>query len=221
MIEMKPLQLKAYDYIKDLILTQKLQYDEIYSETKIAKELGISRTPLRDAIHHLVEEGYIDIIPSRGFKLHKMTKQDVLDTFQIRSAIEGYCIFYITENYKAEENQQLFSYLEYLLFKQEQILNSNKSIEEFTLFDNKFHIEIVHHLKNQAFNKLFDMQLYRIKALATSSLSHVGRMENTLKEHKNIFNAMTSGDVENIYKITMEHMQNPLYINLEDLSSIE
>ena len=88
-------------------------------------------------------------------------------------------------------------------------------------FDNKFHIEIVHHLKNQSFNKLFDMQLYRIKALATSSLSHVGRMEDTLKEHKNIFNAMTSGDVENIYKITMEHMQNPLYINLEDLSSIE
>ncbi|MGM9531765.1 GntR family transcriptional regulator [Intestinibacter sp.] len=221
MIEMKPLQLKAYDYIKDLILTHKLQEDEIYSETKIAKELGISRTPLRDAIHHLVEEGYIDIIPSKGFKLHKMTKQDVLDTFQIRSAIEGYCTFYITKNYKTEECQQLFSYLEYLLFKQEQILNSSKSIEEFTPFDNKFHIEIVHHLKNQSFNKLFDMQLYRIKALATSSLSHVGRMEDTLKEHKNIFNAMTSGDVENIYKITMEHMQNPLYINLEDLSSIE
>ena len=221
MIEMKPLQLKSYDYINDLILTHKLQEDEIYSETKIAKELGISRTPLRDAIHHLVEEGYIDIIPSKGFKLHKMTKQDVLDTFQIRSAIEGYCTFYITENYKTEECQQLFSYLEYLLFKQEQILNSSKSIEEFTPFDNKFHIEIVHHLKNQSFNKLFDMQLYRIKALATSSLSHVGRMEDTLKEHKNIFNAMTSGDVENIYKITMEHMQNPLYINLEDLSSIE
>ncbi|MCI6738771.1 MAG: GntR family transcriptional regulator [Intestinibacter sp.] len=221
MIEMKPLQLKAYDYIKDLILTHQLRDDEIYSETKIAKELGISRTPLRDAIHHLVEEGYIDIIPSKGFKLHKMTKQDVLDTFQIRSAIEGYCTFYITENYKTEECQQLFSYLEYLLFKQEQILNSSKSIEEFTPFDNKFHIEIVHHLKNQSFNKLFDMQLYRIKALATSSLSHVGRMEDTLKEHKKIFNAMTSGDVENIYKITMEHMQNPLYINLEDLSSIE
>lgn len=84
MIEMKPLQLKAYDYIKDLILTHQLRDDEIYSETKIAKELGISRTPLRDAIHHLVEEGYIDIIPSKGFKLHKMTKQDVLDTFQIK-----------------------------------------------------------------------------------------------------------------------------------------
>lgn len=218
MIEMKPLQSKAYDYIKNLILTNELQHDQIYSETKIAKELGISRTPMRDAIHHLVEEGFIDIIPSKGFKLHKMTKQDVLDTFQIRSAIEGYCTFYITKNYKSEECQQLFSYLEYLLFKQEQILNSSKSIEEFMPFDNKFHIEIVHHLKNESFNKLFDMQLYRIKALATSSLSHIGRMEDTLKEHKSIFNAMTSGDVENIYKITMEHMQNPLYINLEDLS---
>ncbi len=220
MIEMKPLQSKAYDYIKTLILTNKLKHDEIYSETKMAKEIGISRTPLRDAIHYLVEEGYIDIIPSKGFKLHKMTQQDVLDTFQIRSAIEGYCTFYITQNYKTEECKKLFSYLEYLLFKQEQILNTSKSIDEFTNFDNEFHIEIVHHLKNQAFNKLFDMQLYRIKELATSSLAHIGRMEDTLSEHKNIFNAMTNGDIENIYKITMEHMQNPLYINLENLSSI-
>ena len=116
MIEMKPLQAKAYEYIKTLILNGELKVDEIYSETKIAKELGISRTPLRDAIHHLVEEGYIDIIPSKGFKLHKMTKQDVLDTFQIRSAIEGYCTFYIAQNYKSEECQKLFSYLEFLLF---------------------------------------------------------------------------------------------------------
>lgn len=220
MAEMKPLQSKAYDYIKDLILTDKLQINQIYSETKIAKELGISRTPLRDAIHHLVEEGYIDIIPSKGFKLHQMTRQDVLDTFQIRSAIEGYCTFYIAQNYKSERCQKLLSYLEYLLFKQEQILNTSKSISEFANFDNEFHIEIVHHLKNISFDKLFDMQLYRIKKLATSSLSHIGRMENTLCEHKNIFNAMASGDIENIYKITMEHMQNPLHINLEDLGSI-
>ena len=179
MIEMKPLQAKAYEYIKTLILNGELKVDEIYSETKIAKELGISRTPLRDAIHHLVEEGYIDIIPSKGFKLHKMTKQDVLDTFQIRSAIEGYCTFYIAQNYKSEECQKLFSYLEFLLFKQEQILNTSKSIDAFTKFDNEFHIEIVHHLKNKSFDKLFDMQLYRIKELATSSLAHIGRMENT------------------------------------------
>ena len=220
MIEMKPLQAKAYEYIKTLILNGELKVDEIYSETKIAKELGISRTPLRDAIQHLVEEGYIDIIPSKGFKLHKMTKQDVLDTFQIRSAIEGYCTFYIAQNYKSEECQKLFSYLEFLLFKQEQILNTSKSIDAFTKFDNEFHIEIVHYLKNKSFDKLFDMQLYRIKELATSSLAHIGRMENTLTEHKNIFNAMTNGDIENIYKITMEHMQNPLHINLENLSSL-
>lgn len=215
-----PLQLKAYEHIKELILNNKLNFNTVYSETKMSKELNISRTPLRDAIHHLVEEGYIDIIPSKGFKLHQMTKQDVLETFEIRSAIEGYCTFSISQNYTTEQSQELFSYLEYLLFKQEQILNKNKCIKEFALYDNKFHEKIVHHLNNTSFNKLFDMQLYKIKQLTTSSLSYNGRMEETLKEHKNIFEAMTKGDIENIYRITIEHMQNPLNINLEHFDSI-
>ena len=148
MIEMKPLQAKAYEYIKTLILNGELKPDSVYTEIKIAKEIDIKRKQLRKAIKNLVEE---------GFKLHKMTKQDVLDTFQIRSAIEGYCTFYIAQNYKSEECQKLFSYLEFLLFKQEQILNTSKSIDAFTKFDNEFHIEIVHHLKNKSFDKLFDM----------------------------------------------------------------
>jgi DNA-binding GntR family transcriptional regulator len=83
---MIPLNEKAYEHIKQLITTHQLSYDEIYSETKLAKELGISRTPFRDAIHRLAQEGYIDIIPSRGFRLHKLTKEDVENTFQVCSA---------------------------------------------------------------------------------------------------------------------------------------
>lgn len=60
---MLPLNEQAYNYLQKLILENHFSYQEVYSETKLSKELGISRTPLRDAVHRLAQEGYIDIIP--------------------------------------------------------------------------------------------------------------------------------------------------------------
>ena len=114
----KPLQTKAYDYIKDLILKDAFAYDTIYSETKISKEIGVSRTPMRDALHRLAQERYIDIIPSKGFCIHQMTKQDIIETFQIRSAIEGYCTVQIAKDHKEDRSQKLFRELDYIMEKQ-------------------------------------------------------------------------------------------------------
>ena len=91
MNQKKALHVLAYEHIKNMVLEGKMEYGEIYSETKIAKEIGISRTPVRDAIQYLSQEKYIDILPNKGFCLHKMGIQDFVDTNQIRTAIEGYC----------------------------------------------------------------------------------------------------------------------------------
>ena len=85
----KSLQQQAYEHLKDLIYQDFFSYDQIYSETRVAKEMGISRTPMRDAIHRLSQEHFLDIIPSKGFCLHQMNRQDIQETFQVRSAIEG------------------------------------------------------------------------------------------------------------------------------------
>ena len=73
---MTPLNEQAYNYLQKLIMENHFSYQEVYSETKLSKELGISRTPLRDAVHRLAQEGYIDIIPSKGFMLHQMNRKD-------------------------------------------------------------------------------------------------------------------------------------------------
>ena len=88
-----PLQLVAYEHLKDMILNDTFDYGVVYSETKLSKEIGVSRTPLRDAIQRLVQEKYIDIIPSKGFQLHQMDEKDIIETYQFRSALEGilYC----------------------------------------------------------------------------------------------------------------------------------
>lgn len=214
---MIPLNEQAYQHLQSLIMTNQLSYQKIYSETKLAKELGISRTPFRDAIHRLAQEGYIDIIPSKGFTLHQLTKKDVDETFQVRSALETYCTFQISKQADTMNAKNLFLELDLIMENLRRILETTQSIEEFSEYDFQFHTKIVQYLENEQFVSIFATFMYRMKKLAVLSLSHEGRMQNTYDEHLAILNAMKRGDTENIYEITLNHMDTPRDLNLEDL----
>lgn len=214
---MNKLNDQAYDYILDLIKSGKLNYQTIYSETQLSKEIGISRTPLRDAIHRLAQEGYIDILPSRGFQLHSLTRQDILETFQVRSALEGYCTLQITKHYQSQKSKMLFKELEFYTEKMYEIMMSTRSIQDFYEYDFQFHLKIIYFADNQQFTSLFETFMHKMRRLAYHSLQHEGRMEDTYNEHVAILTAMESGDVAKIYDITLKHMDTPLFINLKDI----
>ena len=213
----KSLQQQAYEHLKDLIYQDFFSYDQIYSETRVAKEMGISRTPMRDAIHRLSQEHFLDIIPSKGFCLHQMNRQDIQETFQVRSAIEGCCTYLITKEYTGKQAKFLFQRLRENLAQQKELLSTARSVKKFVSIDNTFHLAIVQYSKNQTLCDLFQSFLYRIQRLAILSLSHEGRMEETVKEHENILSAMEQGRLSDIYSVTMIHMEKPKGLNLDDI----
>ena len=214
---MIPLNEQAYKHLQKLILENQLSYHEIYSETKLSKEIGISRTPFRDAIHRLAQEGYIDIIPNKGFMLHQLTKQDVNETFQVRSALESYCTFQICKDFECRKAQRLFKELHIIMDDMKEIMDTTHSIDEFCEYDFQFHTSIINSLNNKQFTSLFAALMYRMRKLAELSLLHEDRMTDTCAEHRAILNAMQSGDTAHIYEITIFHMEQPKTISLEDL----
>lgn len=214
---MTPLNEQAYLHLKNMIIANELSYEEIYSETKLSKELGISRTPLRDAVHRLAQEGYIDIIPSKGFCTHRLTKQDVAETFQIRSALECYCTYQIAKDARSRKAKKLFRELDWIMEELRAILDTTKSIPDFCDYDFQFHMKIIEYLENEQFISVFASFLYRMRKLAYLSLAHEGRMQDTYDEHLAILEAMKRGDDMHIYEITLRHMDTPREINLEDL----
>lgn len=214
---MTPLNEQAFLHLKNMIISNELSYQEIYSETKLSKELGISRTPFRDAIHRLAQEGYIDIIPSKGFRIHKLTKQDVDETFQVRSALECYCTFQIAKESHTRKAKRLFKELGRIMEELTEILNTTQSIEDFCEYDFQFHNKIIDYLQNEQFTSVFSAFMYRMRKLAELSLAHKGRMQDTYDEHMAILTAMKDGDTMHIYEITLKHMDTPRGINLEDL----
>ena len=132
---MTPLNEQAYNYLQKLIMENHFSYQEVYSETKLSKELGISRTPLRDAVHRLAQEGYIDIIPSKGFMLHQMNRKDVNETFQVRSALETYCTVQISKASSTRKAKKLFKELDWIMECMNDIMETTHSIKEFSDYD--------------------------------------------------------------------------------------
>ena len=210
----KSLQVQAYEYIKNMVLNGQMNFNEIYSETKVAKEMGISRTPVRDAIQYLSQERYIDIIPNKGFCLHKMQMQDFIDTNQIRTAIEGYCARQIAMEYQTEKAQQTFMVLENTINKQKEMMNT---LDDFFEADMLFHIAIVSHINNKELTNLFDSYMYRMRNLAIHSLKHEGRIQSAYQEHIEIFENMKKGDSIKAYESIVFHMESPRDISVDDI----
>lgn len=214
---MIPLNEQAYQHLRNMITTNQLSYQGIYSETKLSKELGISRTPFRDAIHRLAQEGYIDIIPSKGFTLHQLSRKDVYETFQVRSALECYCTFQIARDVDNKKAKKLFKELHFIMENMKEILDTTQSIEDFSEYDFQFHTKIISYVENEQFSSIFDTFMYRMQKLAALSLAHKGRMKTTYDEHLAILRTMEDGDEKHIYEVTLQHMETPREINLEDL----
>lgn len=212
---MDSLKEQAYSYIKNLIVNNQLEYGVIYSETKLSKEIHISRTPCRDAIHLLAQEDYIDIIPSKGFRLHRITEKDLNETYQMRSAIECYCTRYLAKHHKEEKAQECFLRLDELLEQMKSTMEHSHSIDEFWVHDRMFHLEIINSLENSMFSEMFERYMHKITCQAKQSLHSARRMENTYAEHRNILCAMREGQVETVTDLTLLHMNNQYDINIK------
>ena len=88
--------------IKEAMLSKKLEQEVMYTEAALTNELGISRTPVREALIHLASRGLIIYFPRKGFKIKCMTEKDVENLFELRLALELTVIRHITPNLTAK-----------------------------------------------------------------------------------------------------------------------
>ncbi|HGY11922.1 MAG TPA: GntR family transcriptional regulator [Desulfobacterales bacterium] len=98
--ERRSLGQDVFDYLKNAIIDQTIEPGARLVESKIADMLGISRTPLREALHKLEREDWIEKNPSGGFQVVTLTKDDIEQTFGIRSVLEAYAARLAAENHQ-------------------------------------------------------------------------------------------------------------------------
>ena len=209
------LQDQAYDSIKEKILNDEFSPDEMYSETKLAKDLSISRTPLRNALRGLEQDGYIVIAPSRGFMIRSLDHQGMQESIEIRSAIEGYCVYRTAADEMNDRKKKLISSLEEILSKMEKTVNDPSKVKDFIKFDHDFHQQIIEYVGNRF--QLAEIQriYYLMRQTSRKALRKEGRIKTTHDEHVNIYQAIKNGDGNLAYKTMLEHLSEPLKIILD------
>ena len=212
---MSSLQQEAYNYIKDLILTNRLDVNSLYSETKLSKELGISRTPMREALQCLSQDGYIDVIPSKGFRIRQLNQKDMKETIQIRCAIEGFCTHCLAADINTAKGQKTIRELENTLDLQYKSAKDNSidgNYEDFINYDHQFHLLLVKYINNDEVNHIFQRLMYLIKLTSQSALEVEGRVTGTLDEHKQYFDYLKTGNGDDAYRVLIEHLMMPLNV---------
>lgn len=209
---MSSLQLEAYNYIKNLILTHQLDANTLYSETKLSKELGISRTPMREALQCLSQDGYITVIPSKGFRIRQLSQKDMKETIQIRCAIEGFCTQCLANEYNTSKGQQTIERLGEILKKQKESLSANDDYESFINYDHEFHLVLVNYIENEEINHMFQRLMYLIRLTTQSALQVDGRSIGTVDEHEEYFKMLKAGNGNEAYRILISHLMMPLNI---------
>lgn len=213
------LQAQAYDYLIEMIKNGKLENGKIYSINKLAQESGVSKTPFRDAVLRLEQERYIDIYPSKGFALHTMTQEDIIETYQIRNAIEIYCFKHLSEHLDTPRGKEYFEKLQKKVILQKKIANTSHSSEDFARKDYEFHRSVVQYVGNSSMLEIYRRFMYRIFWLNVTSFTKDGRMDDTIIEHENLLTMIKKQDYSSLETLINHHLLIAQDINLDLLKN--
>lgn len=211
----KPLTAQIYQHLKEGILNGRLDEDVLYSETKLAKELSVSRTPLRDALRYLEQDGYIVIVPSRGFRIRTLDQEGLRASIEIRCAIEGYCSYRAAEHSSTPEGRKLLEKLNASLDGMERSVrkwDDPAERDSFIDFDHAFHSHIIAFAHVETFATEFQRIRYLVRQTSKSALEVPGRIEETVAEHRRILCCIREGKAVDAYQEMLVHLRRPLYI---------
>lgn len=194
---------RVFQSIRDGILNGKYKEHDELREVTIGKELGVSRTPVREALRQLELEGLVTIIPNKGAYVTGISEKDVNDIFEIRLLLEGLCTRWATEHVTEEELDQLE---EIILLSEFHIKRGNISGEQITDLDGRFHMVLYEACQSRILSHvLTDFHKY-VRAARSSSMVSEERARKSIREHKQILRAIRDKDADMAEQLANEHI---------------
>lgn len=208
----KPLRELVLEAIREAIINGHLKPGERLMEIQMAEELGVSRTPIREALRKLELEGFIVMIPRKGAYVADISIKDIADVFEIRASLEGLAAALAAERITDEE----LEFMERcLVVKAEAIANAD--FDKLVDIDARFHESIYKASRNERLWAIINNLREQIQRLRMTSLSVPGRMSQSLKEHRAIVEAIQSRDINLARQAAQEHIENAENVMMESI----
>lgn len=197
-----PLRELVYEELKKQILIGRIAPGTRMMEVELADEMGVSRTPIREAIRKLEKEGLVTIEPRRGAYASRISRKDMLDTLEVRENLEGFAAGLAAERMDKEQIKELLEIAEEFA----QAVNGNV-IEDVIRSDEKFHKKIFEGTGNDSLIKVGLIVQENALRFRYLYYDDVSRYKNLIFEHNEIANAIVSGNAERAKTISEAHAQ--------------
>ncbi len=199
----RPLRDIVFETLREAIIAGQLRPGERLMEVQIAEELGVSRTPVREAIRKLELEGFVIMVPRKGAYVSDMSINDVTHVFEIRRALEGLAAELAAERMTEEELEEL----ERILDRTAET-TSRLDVTSTVDMDTGFHQILYEASRNERLSSMLYHLREQIQRFRTQSLSRPGRLKRALVEHQGIVDALRRRDGELARQLVEEHIDN-------------
>lgn len=205
MDEFLPLRDVVFNTLRQAILTGELKPGERLMEIHLAERLGVSRTPIREAIRKLELEGLVTMIPRRGAEVAQITEKSMNDVLEVRRAVDALCVELACERITPEELDDLKEACERFA---ETVRAKEKDVKKIAQADVALHDIIVQATGNQRLIQLVNTlseQMYRYRF---EYLKDFSQHEKLVEEHRIIYEGIVNKDKEKACEGARTHIDN-------------
>ena len=191
------------DRLREMIMTGQLKEGDKINENELCASMGISKTPLREALRVLSVEGLISLVPNRGSFVTKPTIDEIKEMFEVMSVLEGVCAHAAA----AKMNAAAFDTIEQLHAKLEQEY-ARRDQKEYIRVNNQYHKFIQQLAGNRTLNQIVNGLREKILLHRFQSLNLPGRFDDSIKEHRALLEAFRQKAGPGAERIMKEHLKN-------------
>lgn len=206
----KPLREIVFETLREAIIQGRLKPGERLMEIQLAEEMGVSRTPVREAIRKLELEGFVVMVPRKGAYVAGISIKDIVDVFEVRAALEALAAGLAAERATPEELEDM----ERAVLQIYEVSNG-QNLDSLVERDTRFHELIYKASRNQRLVQIITLLKEHFQRFRTTSLALPGRGKHAVEEHKNIVEAISERNVELASALAREHIETAeqLFLN--------
>lgn len=223
-IERRNLGTDVYRVLRDRILRRELRAGEKLSDLRLSSELGVSRTPIREALLQLVQDGVVVAEPNRGFFVATFSRKDLEEIFDLRAALETFALRQITRSDHQEEYERALFELEHA----ERLIRFATTEEEreaaaeaFLKTDRGFHSWLVEKSGNRRLISIVTGLWAQISIFQQAGAELPGWMELALHQHRTIIQRLVDDDIDGAHSALESHLLDMKARVLADLAPFD
>jgi DNA-binding GntR family transcriptional regulator len=195
---------KIYEAIKAMIVDRQLEPGTKIFQDKLAQDLGVSRTPLVNALKKLEHEGLVTAIPRRGFFVRVMSREEMIQVFELREVLEGLAARRAATRISDSQVQELKQFFEHFT-----LFDKTEDVQKYAEEDRQFHKYLIQIGGKELLSNI--LETYNVLTFSYQGTQAGGLIRSpheTLKEHRAIIDAISERNPEKAEEAARKHLSN-------------